>query len=359
MKCNLIIICITLTFWLSSCAQNNDTDQAGQTTDLTQSPGTTVSSTAEEVVGESQGNRHTLNAHIELEAIINEGYGNYLLVPAGKFTMGDNYDEGNPREKPVHVVYLDAYYIGEFEVTNEEYKKFMDDGGYNKVEHWSEGGYGMFDEPLYWNTAEYNGGSIPGNENFPVVGVSWFEAVAYCSWLSEKTGNVYRLPTEAEWEKAARGGDYLDGDDNGLAANPIPQRRYPWGNEIDGSYANYLDSGDPYEEGLTPVGYYNGSVYGDFATHDNASPYGAYDMAGNVYEWILDYYQENYSPEMATNPQGPGRGSGHVIRGSAFLYEIFKQRSAYRGAYYPSFRGAYIGIRCVREIAEVYWWNQQ
>jgi sulfatase modifying factor 1 len=96
-------------------------------------------------------------------------------------------------------------------------------------------------------------------------------------------------------------------------------------------------------------------VHGDFSTYDNASPYGAYDMAGNVYEWIGDsygehYYQECYDTGTVTHPQGPERGSGYVIRGSAFLYETFKQRSAYRGAYYPSFRGAYIGIRCVREI---------
>ncbi len=164
------------------------------------------------------------------------------------------------------------------------------------------------------------------------------------------TGSVYRLPTEAEWEKAARGGEYLDGDNNRQVPNPIPQRRYPWGNEIDGSFANYLDSGDPYDNGLTPVGYYDGSVYGDFSTHDNASPYGAYDMAGNVYEWINDYYQEGYETGTVTNPQGPEGGSSHVIRGSAFLYETFKQRSANRGAYYPSFRGVYIGIRCVREV---------
>jgi formylglycine-generating enzyme required for sulfatase activity len=88
---------------------------------------------------------------------------------------------------------------------------------------------------------------------------------------------------------------------------------------------------------------------GDFSTRDNASPYGAYDMAGNVYEWIRDYYRESYDAGPATNPQGSKQGSGRVIRGSAFLYETFKLRSAYRGAYYPSFQGVYIGIRCVRE----------
>lgn len=264
----------------------------------------------------------------EIGQTINEGYGNYFLVPAGKFSMGDNYNEGNSRERPVRTVYLDAYYIGEYEITNEEYQKFIDDSGYENEEYWSYGGFGRFSEPLYWNDDTYNGGGLPGNEHFPVVGVSWYEAQAYCSWLSAKTGSVYRLPTDAEWEKAARGGDYLDGDDSAQVPNPILQRRYPWGQDIDGSYANYLDSGDPYDNGLTPVGYYDGSVHGDFATHDNASPYGAYDMAGNVYEWIKNFR----------------------IRGSAFAYETFKQRSAYWGDYPPSSRKAYIGFRCVREM---------
>jgi formylglycine-generating enzyme required for sulfatase activity len=291
------------------------------------------------------------------DQVINEGYGNYLFVPAGRFSMGDNYEEGNPRESPAHVVYVSAYYIGEYEITNEEYAKFIADGGYENSEYWSGGGFGGFTEPLHWNDATYNGGGIAGNEAFPVAGVSWFEAAAYCSWVSTKTGSVYRLPTEAEWEKAARGGDFLDGDASAQVPNPIPQRRYPWGNDIDGSYANYLDSGDPYETGLTPVGYYDGRVEGGFSTQDNASPYGAYDMSGNVYEWCSDrfsevYYQESQNAGIVEDPQGPRGGSGYVIRGSAFLYETFKQRSAYRGAYYPAFRGPYIGIRCVREATE-------
>jgi formylglycine-generating enzyme required for sulfatase activity len=313
----LVLICLVLFFGLPSCTPSD------------------------------QGN--------EIERTINEEHGNYFLVPAGKFSMGDNYDEGSydgetPRERPVHTVYLDAYYISEFEVTNKEYQRFMDDGGYESDEYWANGGFRRSGKPRYWNDADYNGGGLPGNENFPVVGVSWYEAQAYCSWVSAKTGSMYRLPTEAEWEKAARGGDYLDGDDSAQIPNPIPQRRYPWGQDIDGSYANYLDSGDPYDNGLTPVGYYDGSVHGDFPTHDNASPYGAYDMSGNVYEWINDYYRAGYDEGVATNPQGPERGSARVIRGSAFLYETFKQRSAYRGCYPSSTQKVYIGFRCVREI---------
>jgi formylglycine-generating enzyme required for sulfatase activity len=290
------------------------------------------------------------------EIVVNDGHGDFFLVPAGRFLMGDNYNEGNPRERPSHEVYLDSYYIGEFEVTNGQYRLFMDDGGYSNPDYWTLGGFGTAREPLLWNDSTYCGGGIAGNDDFPVVGVSWFEANAYCEWLTAKTGFVYRLPTEAEWEKAARGGCYLDGDTASTTPNPIaPPRRYPWGNNIDGSFANYVDSGDPFDNSITPVGYYNGTVRGNFPTSDNSSPYGAYDMAGNVYEWCSDYYGEDYYQKcldsgVVENPRGPSTGGGYVIRGSAFDYKIFKQRCAYRGAYYPSFRGSYIGIRCVRDI---------
>lgn len=117
-----------------------------------------------------------------------------------------------------------------------------------------------------------------------------------------------------------------------------------------------VDRGDPYDNGLTPVGYYDGTVHEGFLTHDSALPYGANDMAGNVYDWVNDfyselYYQECYDAGITYNPQGPDSGSGYVTRGSAHLYEQFKLRSAYRGAYYPSFRGAYIGIRWVRDAS--------
>ncbi|MFC2079680.1 formylglycine-generating enzyme family protein [Candidatus Bipolaricaulota bacterium] len=292
---------------------------------------------------------------VEMAPIVSDGFGEFVLVPAGEFLMGDNYDEGNDRERPAHTVYLDAYYIGVYEVTNGEYWRFIDDGGYEKRDYWNAGGFGASSHPAFWENVEYNGGGLPGNDDFPVCGVSWYEARAYCAWLSEKAGEVYRLPAEAEWEKAARGGFYLDGDESHQVPNPFdPPRRYPWGNEIDGSYCNYLDSGDPYETGLTPVGYFDGSWYGDFQTHDNASPYGAYDMGGNVYEWCNDGYSATYyayceRQGTVSNPQGSRSGLGFGIRGSAFLYETFKQRCAYRGAYYPSARFPYIGLRCVRE----------
>jgi formylglycine-generating enzyme required for sulfatase activity len=329
------------------------------------------------------------------QKIVNDGYGDYLFVPAGKFLMGDNFNDswldsnGFSQEKPVHPVNLKAYYIGKYEVTNEEFKKFIDDGGYINPDYWTaeewekasselekdirnnpygnviKNSYGR--QPEFWNDSTYNGGGIPGNENFPVIGVNLHEANAYCKWLSEKTGATYRLPTEAEWEKAARGTD---------------QRRFPWGDYIDRCYANYR-SGDPYETnllvtgGLTPVGYYNGSTYKYpdskqiFITRNNASPYGAYDMAGNVWEWVSDRWDSHYySVSPIDNPTGPlpsdsigvspdAKFGDYIasIRGgfwmdSQGIMNMNSLRSAYRGMVFsgPHRRHSHIGFRCVREV---------
>lgn len=278
---------------------------------------------------------------------VDDGYGEYVLVPAAEFHMGDNFGEGEPNELPVHIVYLDSFYIGRYEVTNAEYKKFIDDGGYTTESYWMAGGFGEYgSQPSYWTDAQYRGGGIAGNGNFPVAGVNWYEAIAYCTWLSAKTGKTYRLPTEAEWEKAARGDDST----NTLLGH---QRRYPWGDAIDSSYANYGSSGDPYSEGLTPVGYYNGSVQGTFPTHDNASPYGAYDMAGNVAEMCSDWYSDNYyasSPE--SNPEGPSTATsgGRVLRGGGLYALTSSLRSADRYNNYPNDRYSHYGFRCLRDV---------
>jgi len=267
-----------------------------------------------------------------------------VFVPEGSFSMGDYFSEGYAHELPVHTVYTGAFYIGKYEVKNEEYKKFIDDGGYTNSLYWSNGGYGDYgSEPYYWNDDTYHGGGVLGNDEFPVVGVSWYEAMAFCAWLSEKSGYTYRLPTEAEWEKAARGTD---------------QRRYPWGglsvnwqNDINGSYANFENSGDPYDNGLTPVGYFNGTVQGSFPTSDNSSFYDVYDMAGNVFEWCLDWYDSNYyENSQETNPAGPDTGILKVYRGGAWdsASGLFL-RSVGRNYGNPGGRYNNVGFRIVRE----------
>ena len=178
----------------------------------------------------------------------------WVRIPAGEFLMGDNFNEGDNDELPVHAVYLDEYYISRYEITFEQYDKFRRD----------------------------TNGSLPSDEGWgrgsrPVVMVSWSNAFSFCSWLSHKTGKDIHLPTEAQWEKAARGTD---------------QRRYPWGNaEPNCSLANYCC-----KDRTDPVGSYPSGV----------SPYGVHDMAGNVDEWCSDCYDSSYyhySPYR--NPQGP------------------------------------------------------
>ena len=160
------------------------------------------------------------------------------------------------------------------------------------------------DQVPYWTQANNHGGGTPDSDDYPVLGVNWDAATAYCNWLSAKTGKKYRLPTEAEWEKAARGTD---------------QRRYPWGNDIDRSVANFV--GAQAYDTARPVGFFDGSLRGELQTRSNASPYGALDMAGNVMEWTADWYSRDYyavSPRK--NPRGPATGSlpcrarRHVLR---------------------------------------------
>ena len=236
-------------------------------------------------------------------AVVNDGYGDYVFVSAGAFRMGDNFGDGEPRERPVHVVELDAFYIGKYETTNGEWKKFRDDPGYDDPKFWPDERVAPKNQVPYWSDARNHGGATAGSDPYPVLGVNWDSATAYCNWLSAKTGKKYRLPTEAEWEKAARGTD---------------QRRYPWGNEIDHSFANFAGASN-FDTGSL-VGYYDGGKHGDLQTHSNASPYGAFDMAGNVMEWRQDWYSRNYySVSPRRNPKGPDSGAYRVVRGGSFF----------------------------------------
>ena len=268
--------------------------------------------------------------------LLNDGYGDMVLIPAGEFSMGDSFDEGNSDEIPVHTVNLDSYYIGKYKVTNAEYAKFIEQDGYSTSRYWSAGSLSeQRDKPDHWEEARYFGGGISGNENYPVVGVSWHEAMAYVSWLSEVTGERYRLPTEAEWEKAARGST---------------ESRYPWGDNIDSTYTSF-DWGQSRDVmTLSPAGYYDGQMRGSLQTSDNSSPYGVYDMAGVTSEWCLDWYaRDYYSLSPSHNPQGPPTGSNRVLRGGGYIDSGYYQRSASRhrrGAHLKSFK---VGFRVVRE----------
>ena len=224
-----------------------------------------------------------------------------ITVPAGEFTMGgERYDD----EKPVHQVSLPEYRIGKCPVTNAEYKRFLDETGNPSPPHW----------------AGWEDGNYPvGKANHPVVGVSWHDAQAYCQWLSQKASKAYRLPTEAEWEKAARGTD---------------GREYPWGNEFDKARCNTGESGIGT---TTPVGIYL----------DGASPYGVMDMAGNVWEWCssIGYYKYKVS-----GPEEDGSGSlegdqQRALRGGSWDNLRVFARCACRYGFNPDFRRSDIGFR--------------
>ncbi len=240
------------------------------------------------------------------EEISNEKDGSVLVrIPAGEFLMGS--EEGYPAEKPVHCVVLDAYYMSKHAVTNAQYARFVAETGY-RIPH--------LDDPRAqqdnWDREKRT--YPPGRAQHPVVLVSWHDAQAYCTWAGG------RLPTEAEWEKAARGG--LEG------------KRYPWGDEITPSLANYDN-----QTGTTPVGIYppNG--------------YGLSDMAGNIWEWVADWYDAKYySRSPRENPIGPEKGAVRVLRGGAWL--LFAQfcRVAYRFRNSPDFRFNLIGFRLARSL---------
>jgi formylglycine-generating enzyme required for sulfatase activity len=240
-----------------------------------------------------------------------------VLIGNGLFMMGSDGISG--AEKPIHGVYLDKYYIGKFEVTNAQFKAFCDETGYPHPDaEWSPDGIrtapDLSEKPLY-----------------PVVGINWEDAVAYCRWLSQKTGKNYRLPTEAEWEKAARGG--------------IEGRNNPWGDEeydAGGHYRANCGSDSDNDRIRNKDGFLYTAPVGSFPPNG----YGLYDMAGNVWEWCADSYDENYysrSPE--TNPRGPDSGEKRVLRGGSWFGGPARMQCAARLWNYPLIRYASTGFR--------------
>jgi formylglycine-generating enzyme required for sulfatase activity len=227
----------------------------------------------------------------------NDG-GTSLLVTAGPFVMGD--DENEPRRE----VFMSAFYIDRHEVTTGRYAKFL-------------AATGSVRPPENWNSIE-----LPRSEVLPVTGVDWEDASAYCRWAGR------RLPTEAEWEKAARGTD---------------ERRYPWGNEAP-TYerANFENTApQAYEGGLRKAG----------AHTSGRSPYGAEDMAGNVNEWVADWYSESFPAGAARDPKGPANGSARVIRGGDRFDTAERITVTRRYHAAPETRSEGIGFRCAMDAS--------
>lgn len=257
--------------------------------------------------------------------IANEVYNSieWVTIPAGKFFMGDNGNEVINKET-LHEIYLDTFEIAIFEITHEKYIKFLNDVKVN-VDGTYKGRPLLFrTDPLsslnYTDQWMFRSTSRNPTENTPVGNLTWYGAYEFCEWLSIKTGNKITLPTEAQWEKSARGTD---------------QRRYPWGNTAPNSTrCNFGGSGI-----LKPVGTYPAGV----------SPYGVHDMAGNVKEWCNDYYEEDYyanSPE--NNPQGPLSGDMRIIRGGGFGSSKYSLYTYRRSAGIPHQTLPYWGFRVVK-----------
>jgi formylglycine-generating enzyme required for sulfatase activity len=216
-----------------------------------------------------------------------------VRIPAGNFTMGDD------DAAPLREIYVDGFYIDKYEVTRSRYAKFLQATGSVRL-------------PDYWDDV-----GLDNTGNLPVVGVDWQDADAYCRWAGK------RLPTEAEWEKAARGAD---------------GRLYPWGNdEPTPARANYGKSGaSPYSGGLSAVGSYDAGK----------SPYDVQDLAGNASEWVADWYAEGFARGDVRNPKGPERGPGKVIRGGGWYDPGEKIKSTKRYYASPDNRTDDIGFRC-------------
>jgi formylglycine-generating enzyme required for sulfatase activity len=279
------------------------------------------------------------NAKVRVYADDGRGLAPMVLVPAGWFNMGDPWSEGATNERPVHSVYLSTFRIDKYEVTNASYVQFLNAGGND--DHWTSSQRIQ----RSGSAGNYFYTPVAGYADHPVVYVNWTDATHFCDWRSAAEGlpaGTYRLPTEAEWEKAA-------------GWDPVQQRHYRFGEHsdgcgsdcLDGQRANYTNSGDPFDNGTTPVGYYNGSTYGSYATQDAKSYYGCYDMSGNVWEWCYDWYLNSYySGPPSSNPAGPASGTSRVLRGGGWGNNFTNLRSAARNAYPPADRYSSLGFRC-------------
>jgi sulfatase modifying factor 1 len=223
-----------------------------------------------------------------------------VLIPAGWFRMGS--EVGQENERPVHQVWIDAFYLAACQVTNREYARFIRASGCQT--------------PPLWDDPKFN------DPEQPVVAVSWFEAAKYCEWLSGMDGRKYRLPTEAEWERAARGG--------------VEGSLFPWGDDPPESLPNYKQR---WKTGPEPV------------ARSAPNAFGVYDICQNVHEWCSDWYGPDYYAASAErNPRGPEAGERRSSRGGSWRHHIKVTRCAARSSIPPGFQYADYGFRIACDL---------
>jgi sulfatase modifying factor 1 len=218
-----------------------------------------------------------------------------IRIPEGFFLMGSN--SGQDCERPIHRVWIDSFLLAATQVTNAEYAVFLRAASPPP--------------PPFWQDAKFS------HPQQPVAAVSWHEAVRYCHWLSSRTGRSYRLPTEAEWERAARG--------------TLEQKNFPWGDDPPQSLPDY---GTRWQTGPEPVARYAPNLFG------------LYDIGDNLHEWCSDWYDPNYyavSPER--NPRGPEGGQRKASRGGSWRHHIKVARCSARSSIPPEFQYADYGFR--------------
>ncbi len=260
-----------------------------------------------------------------------------VYIPEGEFIMGgsanDAYEQCRElyvggtcskdrftNEEPEHTVNLDAYNIDKYEVSNAAYRTCEDAGICDPPSNTSS-----YTLSNYYNDRTY--------DHYPVINVNWNMANTYCEWRNA------RLPTEAEWEKAARG-------ESGSI--------YPWGNSFEGARANFCDTNCPLRFDWANENYDDG--YADVAPVDlfsnGITPYGVYNTAGNVWEWVNDWYDSNYySNSPTTNPTGPSSGQYRTLKGGSWVDPGHYVRSSYRVGLDPSYINTYVGFRCASNIS--------
>jgi len=250
----------------------------------------------------------------------NSGLG-FVPVPGGCFQMGNGFSDGYYLERPVHEVCLDSFNIARFDVRVGDFERFVRETGYI-TDSEKIGGCYVYDGNS-WNRDSSAGWRSPGfkqGDSHPVVCVSWNDADRYAKWLSLNEKRVFRLPSEAEWEYAARGGGRKE--------------RYAGGDDVDDVAWYSVNSGNM----THPVG------------RKKANALGLYDMSGNVWQWTADWFSQSYYRESPrSNPKGPFEGTKRVFRGGGWFYDARGVRASYRDFAAPDYSSSYLGFRLVLE----------